>query len=110
MEEQQQGSFSQMDTCLFWDVSSSLTGIRTTTEKRLFTSEASAQHTNADSLIRLILRHGSETVRLLLTVVVEKIRLEGKDVTLGNGSRSDFSPFSNFYAPPSHNPPVKSDS
>lgn len=47
-------------------------------KKRLFTSEASAQQTNADSLIRLILRHGSETVRLLLTVMAETIRLEGK--------------------------------
>lgn len=59
------------------------------------------QQTNADSLIRLILRRGSETARLLLTVMVEKIRLEGKlaEVILGNGSRSYFSPFSNFYAP-----------
>lgn len=33
LEEQQQGSFSQMDMCLLWDLSSSVTVMRTTQEE-----------------------------------------------------------------------------
>lgn len=45
LEEQQQGSFSQMDMCLLWDVSSSVTVMRTTSKNRQFSSGASIQQT-----------------------------------------------------------------
>lgn len=63
LEEQQQGSFSQMDTCLFWDDSLSLSGIRTTTENRLFCFGGLS---SADTLAfnPVILRHFQLTLAL----------------------------------------------
>lgn len=63
LEEQQQGSFSQMDMCLLWDVSSSVTVMRTTSKKkigRFLLGPLFSKQSKSASIIRQIFQISSE--------------------------------------------------